>query len=124
MIKYSAILLLVFAVFTFSSCEKVNEGSGSILVTAKSRGNGLSQAMIYLKKGTLSNPGLPLEQYDLTMSADAIGQVYFKNLAPDNYFILATGYSTDNKAYVKGEASVTVIRRNRQNYYEITVDTK
>jgi hypothetical protein len=74
---------LFFAAFIYFllACEKNNDtGDGSILVTVKSQGSGVAGAAVYLKRGTLSNPHIPLDQYDKVLPTDGTGQIYFDHL--------------------------------------------
>lgn len=105
------------------SCTK-DDGSGSILVTAKHNGQGLSQATIYLKKGNDTSTVVPLAAFDLMQGADAIGQAYFDNIEPGIYTLFAKGYSQQSNRTVKGKTFVTVRKRFRQNEYDITIETQ
>lgn len=116
-----AITFCLFVImFSFWSCEK-DDSNGNILVTVNSNGKAVPQATVYIKLGTLTNPNIPLSEYDKVRGADAVGQVYFDELPPNNYFIYATGYDSELNRSVKGEASVTIKPRYRQNEYNLTV---
>lgn len=116
---------LTFIVFCFIalSCSKEND-YGNVLVTIKYNGQAIDQPLIYMKKGTLTNPNISLDKYDKVGSGDASGQVTFSNLAPDNYFFYTRGYSSSKSTYVTGQTSITVKSRYRENSYKIIIDTK
>jgi hypothetical protein len=116
-----AISIIGYTIFLIA-CEK-SKPNGSVLVTAKSEGKALGQAVVYLKKDTLSNPGLPLEQFDEVKRADASGQAYFDELTPGKYYFYADGYSPSAKKYVHGDGNVIVVYRTRSNTYDLIIDT-
>lgn len=121
---YKLVLFIVFA-FVFSACEKSEDaGNGNILVTVQYQNKAVDQPSVYLKRGTLSNPNIPLDQYDKMLSGDSKGQVYFENLPPDNYFIYAKGSVQGLSVYVEGTDSLTIIKRFRQNEYEVIIATQ
>lgn len=118
-------LLSRISLFTFCfiiiSCRKDND-HGNVLVTVKYNGKSMDQPTIYMKKGTLTNPNIPLTDYDKSMSGDAAGQATFEDLAPGDYFFFAQAYSNSKGNYASGENSVTVKSRNRENSYEVTIN--
>lgn len=85
-----------------------------MLVKLKSNRRTISQSTIYLKSGILTNPNIPVAQYDFVQRADGTGDASFKDLPPNQYFIYATGYNQ--------ELSVTIVPHNRQNKYDVTIN--
>lgn len=114
------IILFTLCVIIFS-CKKDND-HGNVLVTVNFNGKAIDQPTIYMKKGTLTNPNIPLTDYDKSMSGDAAGQVTFEDLAPGDYFFYAQAYSNSKSNYVFGENSVRVKSRSRENSYELTIN--
>lgn len=111
---------LVFILITnlgFSNCEPVEDnGNGNITVTVPNQ----VQSTIHIKSGTLQDPNLPLEQCDRRLSVDALGQAHFNNLPPNDYYI----YGKSISGNLKGNTSITVTKRFRQNAYAVTVNLK
>lgn len=120
--KFRAVFVMFTIAFSFLSCDK--EDGGNILVTVQYQGVAIDQPFIYLKEGTLTNPKIPIEQYDKSGSGDSKGQFTFENLAPGDYFIFAQGYVPGLATHRNGEASVSVKPRGRENSYKITVALK
>ena len=114
--------LLVSGLFVFS-CEKQN-ASGSLLATFKSHGGSVPFATIYIKYGTNNNPNIPLSQYDQSQRADGTGQVYFNELLPGDYYLFAMGFDAKARKMIKGDTSIKVRPRSRQNIYEVTIEAK
>lgn len=106
----------------FFSCKKDTD-HGSVLITVKYNGQVISEPMIYMKAGTLTNPNIPLSKFDKSMSGDASGQATFEDLAPGNYYFYGKGYSSSKATYVTGEVGVTIRSRWRQNWYEVAINT-
>ena len=81
--------------------------------------NGLSGTIVYLRYGT----GLPdtLSAYTYQQTADVTGQAYFENLRPGNYFILAAGFDAETHKTKKGQATVQLRERFRQNVVEVSI---
>lgn len=119
--RFKIYLPLLIICFALLSCEKEND-HGSVHIVMKYNGQLTSQPLVYMKSGTLSNPGIPLAQYEKSMSGDGSGQVTFENLAPGNYFFYGKAYGTNG--YVTGEIGVTVRSRYRQNWYDVTINGK
>lgn len=119
--KNQSITLFLIAFWLFiASCEDDNS-NGNLLVKLKNQGRTISQSTIYLKSGLLTNPNIPVAQYEFVQRADGTGDAYFKDLPPNQYFIYATGYDQELKKQVFGESSITIIPRSRQNKYDVTV---
>lgn len=95
-------LSLIAFCLTVISCAKYND-YGSVLVTVNYNGKAIDQPIIYLKKGTLTNPNISLDKYDKVGSGDAAGQITFENLAPDNYFFFAKDILCQNLRMLQGK---------------------
>ncbi|HWJ27132.1 MAG TPA: hypothetical protein VNS32_11355 [Flavisolibacter sp.] len=117
-------LLALAIVLLFSRCKKESSGNAALLVTVVFNGKAIPQASVYLQKETLSNPGIPLSEFDQQKRADAQGQAYFENLEPGDYFLYAEGYSSVINARVKGASGITVKKKFRQNQRTITIETQ
>ena len=119
--KINIVLFSTFCLF-FCFCQKNTDGEGYLTITVKYNGSVISNAVVYIKKGTFTNPGLPFDQYDLTAITASDGTVTLTGLKPDNYFLHARAHIASQNRYAGGDDSVTVTQRFRQNIYEETVD--
>lgn len=116
-------ILIVAGIMTANlSCDSQDSVNGSLLVKLKSEGRTISQSTIYLKAGTSTNPNIPLDKYDFVQRADGMGDAYFTNLSPGDYFIYATGFDQELHESVHGESTLTIVARHRQNRYDVTID--
>ncbi|MBL7922281.1 MAG: hypothetical protein JNJ40_18345 [Bacteroidia bacterium] len=111
-------IILGLSLFILQSCQKQNDGYGSILAHAQCRNNALDQPMIYIKEDSQASTS----SFDYKQSGDAIGEAYFTNLKPGTYYVYARGYDPVNKLYVSGSKSIVVAHRERQNEYKVVVD--
>lgn len=110
-------IILSVVCFCFTNCESTFiEGNGHILVTVQGQGH----STVYLNAGTLENPNLPLDDYDYSLPIDALRQVHFTNLPPNDYFIYATNVSGS----LTGIGSVQIVSRYRHNTYPVTINLK
>jgi hypothetical protein len=121
-IKNCLLLAFLGMMLSFCSCQKDNNNYGTVHVVVKYNTQTVPEPFVYIKAGTLTNPNIPLSQYDKSMGLDASSQATFENLAPGNYFFYAKGYSSPNSTYASGQASVTVQSRWRENSYEVTIN--
>lgn len=103
--------------FAIISCDE--NDNGNILVTVKHDNTTIGQATIYLKAGTLTNPNIPLKEYDRVQRADGTGQAHFSDLVPGDYFLYAIGYFQNQQ--VEGSTSISVKARSNHNTYKITI---
>lgn len=110
-------IILIIIGLGFYNCEPVEDnGNGNITVIVPNQ----VKSSIHIKSGTLQDPNLPLEQYDRYLSVDALGQAHFNNLPPNDYYI----YGKSVSGNLKGNASITVSKRYRQNTYSVVVNLK
>jgi len=104
--------------FIFSSCEK-EAGQGLIQFKLLSAGQPVTNATIYAKEGTLTDPNISIDQYDAHIRADAFGEYWYKNVSPGDHFFYAMGKV--NGVDVSGSASLHVKEMARHNTYEIVI---
>jgi hypothetical protein len=109
---------VAICLFLLSACRK-QQADGYADLHVYTDPNGISNTMVYLRYGT----GLPdtLSAYTYQQTADVTGQAYFENLRPGNYFILATGFDEATHKIVKGQATVELRERFRQNVVAVSI---
>lgn len=108
---------------TFVSCDK-DDGNGSVLVTVKDRGQSIPQAEVYYKSGSDTMSSISPVIFDKQEDADASGQVYFENLSPGIYTFFTLGQSQNHAERITGKSTIAILRRYRQNYYEVIVNVE
>lgn len=97
MSKYK-IYTLFFLLLIFIGCKK--EGTGGkaqisgFVVYNNAR---VANAVVYIKYGATSSPGINPTDYDSQLTADAGGNFIFGSMTPGNYYLYAIGHATDPK---------------------------
>ena len=122
--KYHFPATAIIAAIFFIGCEKDTISYGTVNVSVMYQNRVLPCAKIYLKQGAISNPNIPLSQYDGLLTADADGLATFAHLAPDGYFFMAQGFWVDSNRNVSGSGSLKVLQRSRgTNEYSLKLNT-
>lgn len=116
-------ICIAATVLLTSSCKTENS-NGTVVVVLLYKGQTFSHASVYLKAGSLTNPNIPLQQYDQVKSVDTKGEAHFEDLSPAAYFVYASGKDETSHQSLGGEGSVSVRKRFRQNEYDISITLK
>jgi hypothetical protein len=108
------IILLVFSGL-LCGCEKAGGGARIHFII----GGAARNVVIYCKAGTVTDPGIPLEEYDARIRADGVGEYWYTGVRPGVYFFYAAG--DGDGVRVSGSASLLVLRRYRENEYDVVI---
>ncbi len=115
--------LLIFAIFTLSSCKKECHGPKSNSVEGKVVLNvhvvhhtwDISYSDVYLKYNTITFPGADSTLYDQKQKTDGYGEVSFTKLFPGNYYLYTKGFDSTFGATVIGYKQITISPENLVN---------
>ena len=110
-------MLIAGSMFS-GSCEK-DANNGLVQFSVVYAGQQVTSATIHAKAGTLTQPDIPVEQYDRHIRVDAYDEYWYKDVAPGDYFFLAV--ATVNGVSVSGTASLHVDETARHNKYEVAI---
>jgi hypothetical protein len=120
-ISIKSILLICFLMtgsILFSNCKK-DGGQGLIQFTVVYDGRPITNAIIHITDGTLTDPGILPDQYQRHIGADGLGEYWCKDLNPGDYFFYAT--AKVNGVPIGGTASLQVKERYRHNTYKVVI---
>lgn len=112
------ICLLLASSVLLGSCEK-DANNGLVEFSVMYDGQPVTSATIHAKSGILTDPDIPVEQYDRHIRVDAYSEYWYKDVPPGDYFFLAI--ATVNGVSVSGTASLHVDETARHNKYEVVI---
>ena len=116
--KYPILTLFLLA-FLANSCKKAKNVDGTVLITVTYLNKAQPNITIYMKKGTLINPQIPIGSYDQNQTTAANGQAYFEGLPEDKfYFYVKTKIGNDS---LWGQTSTTVVYKPSPNVYDLKI---
>lgn len=118
------ISILIFIVTILNSCEKYKDGEGYVTIYVKYNGSRVSDAIVYLKKGTSTNPNIPFDQYDIIVTTNDKGRVKIDGVKPAYYFIHAKKFLQNENRYIEGDYSLQVFQKFRLNTYDVNIDVQ
>lgn len=109
--------LIIFLVFSclLYGCEKAGGGARIHFIIE----GGAKNVTVYCKAGTVTNPGIPLDEYDARIKADGIGEYWYTGVRPGDYYFYAAG--DGDGVRVSGSASLRVLQRYRENEYDVVI---
>jgi hypothetical protein len=112
---------LIAASLISGGCKK-EAGQGLIKFTVVYINQPVTNAIIHVKGGTLTDPGILIDQYQAHLTADGFGEYWYKNVQPGDYFFYAT--ARINGVAVCGTANLQLKERYRHNTYEVVINMK
>jgi hypothetical protein len=110
------LLFHLLALFIFCAACKKEKSGATALLKVRLNGVPVAQPAVYIKRGAVSNPGIPFAQYDDTKVGDDNGIVYFEGLQADDYFFAAS--ITIGAATYTGEVTMNVVAQTPGSRYE------